>query len=85
MATETVPATTEVAYNTGTEEPGDQLNRLSAQLEALLCTMTGDGFQNFAAHSKAVQENMLWLAHSLAHQITIVSDRVLNVREVAHG
>jgi hypothetical protein len=85
MATETVPAITEVAYNHGTEGPHDQLNRLSAQLESLLVTMTGEGFQNFLEHSTEVQENMLWMAYGMAHQMRMVSRQLDRAQECVHG
>lgn len=78
-------ATDEVAYNAGTEEPRDQLNRLSKQMESLLVTMTGDGFDNFAGHSHDIQSSIMWLLYGMAHQIRLVATQIDRGMKVAHG
>jgi len=47
--------------------------------------MTGEGFQNFSEHSTEVQENMLWMAYGMAHQMRMVSRQLDRAQEYVHG
>lgn len=47
----------------------EALSTRAVQLTALLATLHGEGYQSFKHYSDEIQENTLWLAHDLAHEI----------------
>jgi hypothetical protein len=50
-------------------DPHDQLSMRAAQLSALLHTLLGEGHEHFQGLNKELQNNVLWLASSLADEI----------------
>lgn len=58
----------------------DSATRLSAQLAALLSTISGEGFESFSGMAEGVQSDVLWLADDLAHQLREVAGQIASGR-----
>lgn len=59
----------------------DQLQRLSAQLDALLLGTIGERAESFRNWASDIQENYLWACSDMATQIR----ELLDDSEVSHG
>jgi hypothetical protein len=54
----------------------DNASRLSKQLSALLCSISGEGFETFAVMTNDTQNNLIWLADELASQLDEVIRKI---------
>lgn len=72
-------------FATDFESPIDRIERLSQQLDTLLCSFTGEGWECFSGWSGEMQQELLWTASSMATELRrVIQTNRLRV-EVAHG
>ena len=64
------------------EDPRDQLTKKSAQLSALLITITGGGFESFNAYNGTIKDNYLWACADLAKEVSALSDKVTSHQSI---
>lgn len=56
---------------TDSESPIDRIERLSQQLDTLLCSFTGEGWECFSGWSGEMQHELLWTASSMARDLRL--------------
>lgn len=56
----------------------DRLQQRAEQLNALLSSVAGEGFEPFSRLNDELQQNLLWLAADLAKDVRDLSHKVLS-------
>ncbi|MBK6852107.1 MAG: hypothetical protein IPG93_10910 [Burkholderiales bacterium] len=65
------------AFIAGVDTPADRLTARTAQLSALMHTLTGEGFASFDTYSDTIRHDVLWLVCDLAAEVNALTDLVV--------